>query len=638
MDCFKSFDVFDTCLIRLCGSPEKVFDIMSKRLFGDTQIHLQKAFLAERERIERDVFKNNPYANISQLYEKFDVSSFGLNKNDLINLEMTVQEEVLYPNGQLLKQVQEARTSGNKIVFISDMYLPSSLIKNALEKYGFYKDGDVLAVSCEWNASKYEGTLFDKILEFTKSTSKQWEHCGDNSWADYEMPRKKGIKAQLYKKGGFSSDELSWLRESSYSASKLAVERFCGICRTVRLNLPEGIEYTLAVDFVASIYVPYVYQVLLESRKKGIQRLYFIGRDGKIFLKIAEQFQFRFPDIELKYIKFSRKAIYPCSFYDADEKELEWFFRYSKSQKLSDALSYLGIDWNEMSIMWQRSFSEDLVLDDANIPKVIKVFAENDSVLLQQRSSHKRNVFLKYLRQESVFDQVKKAFVDLGWVGTTRICINKILKKERQNPFYVFYLGVANTYMASGERDDAFIFLKQCFVCSGLAITLLEHYASMNEDGSVLTYEQNGEFVNPIENESMFLGNKLISVNEIAVKKISLLYAHLDFSEEENYNIFLCCGYRKMNSIEENPTLLECKMISNLQSEDFGVLSNIVKKYSLKDILALLVWGVPSQSYWDAGARIKTFGKYSQFFSKIFKMTSSSTLSAILRYWWERKK
>ena len=638
MNSFKSFDVFDTCLIRLCGAPEKVFDIMSKRLFDDNQIHLQKAFLAERERIERNVFKINPNANISQLYKEFNASSFGLNKQDLINLEIDIQEELLYPNGQMLKQVQEARKSGAKIVFVSDMYLPSSLIKKTLEKYGFYKDGDVLAVSCEWKASKYEGSLFDKLLDFTGSTPKQWEHCGDNPWADYVMPRKKGLNVQLYKKGGFSSDELEWLRESSYSASKLAIECFCGICRAARLNLPDSIEYTLAVDFVASIYVPYVYQILQESHKKKIRRLYFIGRDGKIFLKIAEQFQPRFPDIELRYIKFSRKAIYPCSFYDADEKELEWFFQYSKSRKLSNVLSYLGIEWKEMSTMWQRTFSEDMVLNDVNIPKVIKVLVEKDSALLRQRSSQKREVFLKYLRQEGVFDSVKKAFVDLGWVGTTRICINKILKKEGHDPVFVFYFGATNKYMVSGEKDDAFIFLKQGFIYSELTIMLLEHYASMNEEGSVLSYEQNGELITPIENESMFGGNELISINELAVKKISLLYANLNFSEDENYNVFLCCGLRKINSIEENPSLSEYKMISNLQSEDFGVISNFVKKYSLKDILALLIWGVPSKSYWDAGARIKTFGKYNRFFAKIFKMISSSTLSANLRYWWERKK
>lgn len=638
MERFKSFDVFDTCLIRLCGAPEKVFDIMSKCLFSDSQVHLQKAFLAERERIERDVFKINPNANISQLYDEFNESSFGISKNDLINLEMAVQEELLYPNGQMLKQVQEARMSGAKIAFVSDMYLPSLLIKKVLEKYGFYKDGDIIAVSCEWNASKYEGSLFDKILDFTGSTPKQWVHCGDNPWADYEMPRKKGLNAWLYKKGGFTSDELEWLRESTYSASKFAIDRFCGICRAVRLNLPDGIEYTLAVDFVASIYVPYIYQVLQESHKKGIQRLYFIGRDGRIFLRIAEQFQSRFPDIELKYIKFSRKAIYPCSFYNADENELEWFFRYSKSQTLSNALSYLGIEWKEMSLMWRQSFSEDLVLNDANIPKIIKVFAENDSTLLRQKSSQKRNVFLDYLRQEGVFDRKNHAFVDLGWVGTTRVCINKILKKEGLNPFFVFYFGATNKYMVGGEKDDAFIFLKQGFVYSGLTMTLLEHYASMNEDGSVLSYESNGECINPIEAESMFWGNKLVSINELAVKKISQLYADLDLSEDENYNVFLCCGLRKMNSIEETPSLLEYKMISSLQSEDFGVISNFVKKYSLKDIFALLVWGVPSQSYWDAGARIKTFGKYSRFFEKIFKITSSFTLSAKLRYWWERKK
>lgn len=637
MDYFKSFDVFDTCLIRLCGAPERIFDIMSERLFEKSQIHLKKAFLAERGRVERDVFKDNPNATIYQLYEAFNVDTFGLNRGVLIALEMKVQEEQIYPNKCMLDRVCEARKAGCKIAFLSDMYLPSSFIRKILKKNNFFEDGDFLAVSCDSKASKCDGSLFDLVLRETKTHAKQWEHCGDNSWSDYEIPRKKGMKASLYKKGAFSKDETEWLKEATYSASKLAVEQFSGICRAVRLEMPACIEYTMAVDFVASVYVPYVYHVLLESKKRNFKRLYFIGRDGKIFLKIAEQFQSKFPNIELRYIKFSRRAIYPCSFYDGDLKEISWFFQYSKGQRLVGALSYLGFEWDEMSDHWKQSFDKNLILSDNNVLDIASAFAFDFGEELKHRSAKKRQIFLDYLKQEDVLNDSDRAFVDLGWVGSTRLCINKILKKENYSPVFVFYFGASSTYSVGDASGDADVFQKQYFVQSNMSILLLEHYASMNRDGTVLSYKMENEIAVPVEAEPTLKDDNLICANEESVTKVAKLFANLDLTENANYDVFLCSGLRKLYEIEFSPSLQEYKMISSIQTEDYGIVSSFVKKYSLKDLLALFVWGVPSKTYWDAGARIRTFGKYHNIFKSLFKTASSFAVCVMLRKWWERK-
>lgn len=638
MECCKSFDVFDTCLIRLCGAPERIFDIMSERLFKKSQIHLKKAFLAERDRIERFVFKDNPNATIYQLYEAFNVDAFGLSRDELIALEMDVQEEQMYPNRHMLDRVRVARKAGCKIAFISDMYLPSSFIRKILEKNEFFEKGDILAVSCDLNASKYEGSLFDWVLNETRTSAKQWEHCGDNSWSDYEIPRKKGMKAVLYEKGAFSKDEAEWLIEATYSASRLAVEQFSGICRAVRLNVPDRFEYAMAVDFIAAVYIPYVYHVLLESRKRNFKRLYFIGRDGKIFFKIAEQFQSKFPNIELRYIKFSRRAIYPCSFYDADKSELDWFFQYSIGQKLDSVLSYLGFEWDDIPLNFKCKYDKSVVINEKNRLDIQTLFANECGETLKEISSSKRTVFLDYLRQEKLFDGVESAFVDLGWVGTTRVSINKMLEKEGFPPVFVFYFGASKTYMCGSVRDDAFIFQKQFFVNSGLPILLLEHYASMNSDGSVLEYKRENDSIVAKEAKPMFKGNELIQINEKVVISVAEKYVDLNLSESENYDVFLCCGLRKLIQIEERPTLEDYDVISTLQSEDYGVISSFVKRYSLKDFIALLIWGVPATTYWDAGARIKTFGKYHNAFKSFFEFTSSLTISTKLRNWWGRKR
>ena len=231
-----SFDIFDTTLIRLFGRPEN--------------IHV---LLASKEHSQGDA------------------------------LERQIEKDCLIANPSVRELIKQKRKDGWQIAFISDMYLDSAFLSEILMREGCFLPGDKIYVSCEHNARKDTGTLYDLVRQ--ELHPDEWEHYGDNRKSDVRMAERKGIKAHLI--------------DNSYR--------------------------DLASRFVASAYLPYVMWLLNEARKQGIQRLYFISRDGYILQQIAEALPHE--GIELRYFFTSRKALQKAFKNEEDQQLTIQYFR-----------------------------------------------------------------------------------------------------------------------------------------------------------------------------------------------------------------------------------------------------------------------------------------------------------------------
>ncbi len=237
-----SFDIFDTALIRLFGRPENI-----------------NILLAGKEHSQGDA------------------------------LERQVESDNLIANPAVRDMINQKRNEGYLITFISDMYLDSQFLSEILKREGCMEDVDKIYVSCEHNARKDTGTLYDLVRKELQPD--EWEHYGDNKRSDVIMAEHKGIKAHLI--------------DNSYR--------------------------DLASRFVAPAYLPYVLWVLQEARHQSIQRLYFISRDGYILQQIAAALPH--DSIELRYFFTSRKALQKA-LENKDEHQLT--MQYFKQEGLMD--------------------------------------------------------------------------------------------------------------------------------------------------------------------------------------------------------------------------------------------------------------------------------------------------------------
>ena len=637
---YVSFDVFDTCLIRRCGLPYKIWDLMADRLFGVDDSRGRLSFVGNRSCVEEMMSKETPFPNLNEIYTRLNVSQWGFTKELVMGVELEIENQELFPNPEMLKTVNEYREKGFTIAFISDMYLPTEFIRGVLIKYGFCKENDRVFVSAEYKAGKYDGTLFDYVLKETGTDARQWIHFGDNERSDYCIPQSKGIKANRVKNTGFTEEEKRWIDDARFYTHKHEIELWAGLCRLVRLQNEKNFATTMAIDFVASVYVPYVYWIFDKSKKEKIKKLFFLGRDGHIFYEIAKIIKTNslYEEIEIKYIKISRRVIYSCMFIDGSLSEFQSTLGNSTRQTVEELLNQIDVNYEKLSSETKNEFSLKERLSDQRLAEFIKIVAQNDCEMLKRTASEKRALLLAYLQQEGALCDSKVAMVDLGWYGSCRVNLNYILKKNGYNGIPTFYWGVYDRVLC-GSYDDVFYVYQHNFVLdkkySDLLPQLMEHYASMNIDGSAYGYERENGKIEVLENTIKTGWSSIVRANERMSSLIAQTLSKSCASAESFYDVFLCCGLKQLERIWLNPTDKEIDFFSVIERENFGVNYKMILRLTLKDFLAKCIWNAFPVVLWQAAAMKKTFGVMEPFFERFFAMTSSSGFAKMLRKWWD---
>ena len=122
----SSFDIFDTCLVRKCGSPENFFDVFSLRAFnGKVDEWTRQEFVAARVLAQQSI--QSPSTTLQDIWNAFSWTHILLkSKAELCLLEQETEREMLVPVLKMREQVDALRNKGNHIIYISDMYLPKS--------------------------------------------------------------------------------------------------------------------------------------------------------------------------------------------------------------------------------------------------------------------------------------------------------------------------------------------------------------------------------------------------------------------------------------------------------------------------------------------------------------------------------
>lgn len=634
-----SFDVFDSCLIRRCGLPCKIWDLMADKLFDKDDDRGRLSFVGNRSLAENKASRSSLYPTLSDIYDELDVAQWGFVKERVMNLEMEIEEQELFPNPEVLKIVEDYRERGFVMAFISDMYLPTEFIKKILMKFGFCRENERVFVSAECKAGKYEGTLFDYVLKETETKAKQWLHYGDNERSDCRVPKSKGIKANLVNNTSFTDEEKRWIDEARFYTHKHEIELWAGLCRLTRLQNEQSFAATMAVDFIASVYVPYVMWVLRTAKIKGIKTLYFLARDSHIFLEIAKALNAESEGIECRYLKVSRRVLHACAFYDVDDYELALTVESARNQTVKNALKYIGVDYEMLSDVTKKIFSENYSLCNKKRRRFFcESLKKNDAKLIKISSKEKRRLFLSYLRQENFFNQ-KSAMVDLGWIGSCRCIVNHIMRKEGFSSVPTFYFGYNNELIYGCADDLLYIYNKQCDVdcmysCGNL---FFEEYASLNSNGTTVDYKQERGAIVPIELEENKSLRCIASLNESIVVDVCKNAVFVNDMVSSAFDeIFYLCGLNQMVHILAKPSNKHIKFFKEIDFENYSVVEKMIRRIPIKDALALLVWGIPASMIWVEAAIITTFGPFAGLFKKLYMYTSSTAFANKLRLWWEK--
>jgi len=194
------FDVFDTLIGRDLRRPEDVHSLVADRLVergtltigpGET-VRLR---LEAQRRVER---QSGSPSTLEEIHEEMALLGgwpLGL-AQEISHAEIEAELDVSCRLDEGWRLLCEAREAGLRVIFVSDMYLPSGAIRAMLGRHCCWRTGDTIWVSAESRARKRDGSLFQLLFSIEGFTPAATVHVGDNPVSDRIVPRWLGIGAK----------------------------------------------------------------------------------------------------------------------------------------------------------------------------------------------------------------------------------------------------------------------------------------------------------------------------------------------------------------------------------------------------------------------------------------------------------
>ncbi len=255
-----------------------------------------------RNRLGREV-------TLEEIYADADFSSIiDMPNAAIMQQEIKCEQRLWSPVYTTLQLIKKRRKRGDKIIFISDMYLPSSVIHAWLYQNSIFQEGDDIYISGEIGKTKNSGELYTHIAQLHNLKYSNWHHWGDNKISDYKQPKRLGIHPHLINIP-YTPYEMYW-RERLF-CSKIQFNSICaGISRAINASYISSPSVDITTDIIAPLLCTYVYRVLKNAEKDQVKHLFFASRDAKILLDIAKVIHPYFPSIKnLQYFYVSRSAL-----------------------------------------------------------------------------------------------------------------------------------------------------------------------------------------------------------------------------------------------------------------------------------------------------------------------------------------
>lgn len=458
-----SFDVFGTSLVRTLAVPDHLFFLLAESVLMRREDDVSREKIRDLARTRIQAARSARRASdrddipLEEIYRHMDLESWGITTAEMIEEELRLEAESVRPVARTRAKLERLRREGNHVVFISDTPLPAAHLKKMLESAGMAHPDDRVYTSSEVGFTKSSGRLFDYVLEREGDLADGWVHHGDHPHSDVEVVQRLGIGAAPFFDARLSryerillaaGEEEGWIRSHIAGVSRVA--RLMAGTRTDDGGFPVIPELTAGV--VAPLLTCFVAWVIREANRTGVERLYFVSRDGDILLQIVRELEKRMPVPECRYLYGSRQAWLLPAITSVDRSDLYWIL--DESPTLIDLLSKLSLDHVEVHhLLNDHGFSEsDLTrrLGKDEIERFWEFVGHPDvSSLVLGRAEAARGPATAYLEQEGLTSPGRWALVDVGWKLRSQWALKRMLDTIGHGD------AVAGYYLAVSHRRPA---------------------------------------------------------------------------------------------------------------------------------------------------------------------------------------
>ena len=458
MASYASFDVFDTVLTRRVGSPTALITQLARDLEKSGAIPTGVAtFSAARSYHEQRLNRMlGRHADLREIYEQlatiFAVDAHTGRQWAAAEEDLERRLSVALPGAGAM--VDRARARGDRIIFVSDTPHSEHFVAELLNAQGISRSGELVFTSSTRKVSKSAGGLFDHVAGHVGRTH-TYLHTGDNEASDLAAPLMEGWDSRLVAGGQLTKYEA--LMESQAEASGGFSSWLAGSSRIARLEAQDrGVAEPLAgvaSGALSALLVCYALWVAGQARLRGVRRLYFVARDGRVMLEAARPILERLaPDIELRYLYGSRHPWTLGASSLSEDVRRRWT-RTKAGHTCRTALSRLGLTPEEVHTVRPFSFTSparcDAILTSAERDLLVSALNEDPLLPMVRRAAHEHaELSMAYFRQEGLCDGVRSALVDAGWGGRTAQAFDLLLEAAGGDAVIHLVMGI------TGDAED----------------------------------------------------------------------------------------------------------------------------------------------------------------------------------------
>ncbi len=462
-----SFDIFDTLLLRRV-EPEWVKRGVAAELRrltlegGALEVMPIDAFAFERRTIENEVAAERVARGLDNDAEHREVIARCVARHfsgdrakierHLADFELEQEKRVTFVRPEMRALLERLHSHGVPLVFASDMYLPRVDLEALLSHHDLLRYFARGYVSVEQGMRKATGRLFTHMLQAEGIAASRLLHIGDSALGDDEVPRKLGVATVLL------CDEEESRRRQRLRAYEWAARHAPDTSATAfvnhvvqsagrRVRQGHNVNYGIGLTFAPAL-VAFCEKLLEECRRRDIEHVYFVAREGLTFQRICRSLLPPGQKLRASYLFLSRASTFLPSMRGLEREDLLRFMYQYPRQSLRSFLKNLALPEQELlPLARECGFVEvDREIDRFIDDPCAKRFLCHPEVHRRFASHHRRarELFLAYLRDRGMFRHRRVALVDIGWKGSIQDNLVRALATEQATPaIHGFYLGLS---------------------------------------------------------------------------------------------------------------------------------------------------------------------------------------------------
>ena len=538
-----SFDVFDTLISRTTATPRGIFALMKDRLikernsngldayvidnFFELRVHGEE--LARKAGIRQGVEE----VTLHDIYEA--VAVCGCLEEEQIEYLYHLEQETEIDNvigiDENIWKLKELLGQGERVVLISDMYLPEETIREMLLQADDIFEKIPLYVSSEYGSRKTTGNLYRLVQKMEQVCFGDWTHIGDNLYQDIEIPFHLGINVELVSRARISDFEKDVLQKyGDDSRLQLMIGTALRTERTVQENMTgnkkrdtavgrptQGTEpdnpgiseaYHIGCRYAGPLLYSYAEWIVEQAVKKNIRRLYFIARDGYLVKKITDMILEREGlEIVTSYIYGSRKA-WRFPSLSQEHYNLYQLIRWSHHYRittLEELAIVLRISLQDLYEYLPGTYAKnqsDRHISDRELEYIVWKLSGDERFRDHhlQKLEKDRALSQKYLFQEIDISDDNFAFVDASGGGLTQGCLRELIKDRYKQPIRTFFFRMDRVNLMEGSVTDVFM---PSFLDNNLVIEMVCRAPHGQTQGYMETDGKVAPILDAVENVSL---------------------------------------------------------------------------------------------------------------------------------------